>query len=414
MTSLDARNLVLPTDRLARLQPRSRAGVRAPVTTLVAALLAAALPLAPAEGQTGSLFPEPFRVEHHAEIDHGDGEVFVGDTVVDTYGGSWIVSERSDGRRLILDLARRELTEVRPSSGTYSTLAFGRLAEVSERLRLAQGLLRPEDLRPDDAASTASSERAAAGRGRRDAGSGAAGTDDPAAAELVVVDVAGGSTAGGASRTTPNAGPVTGLSGAGGTLRHLRVTRRDGAAPAAALEVWVDPSLRLTPAALEALESFEAEVLGVRLDHAGAAGAGTDIASAARELATAPGRFLAAARRQSGGAFPVRTVRPLVSTPDRAALAGVEETPAAGRRSRLTTTAEPRPLGSVADVVTRLERLDRFPSELLQIPDGLRRVPHPLEVTASYLEDERERDAALAGNGATPTVGPNVGEERDR
>lgn len=394
------RRALAPLPAPASVMPRAFA------IALAAALLAAILGSPAAHAQTGSLFPEPFRVEHHAEIDHGDGELFVGDTVIDTYGGSWIVSQRPDGSRLILDLARRELTEVRPSTGTYSTLAFGRLAEVSERLRLAQGLLRPDDLR-SDSTPTAQAQRISAGRGLRDGDS--AGTTD---GELEVVDVTGGPSASRASRTSLDPGRATATTGVVGPLRHVRVARRNAAPTDAGLEVWVDPNLRLTPAALEAIESFESEVLAVRLgaDRPTSAGSATLTVTAARELATAPSRYLAAARRQTGGAFPMRTVRPLVPPPDRAALAGMTAATHEGTQARLATTDDPAPLGSVADVVTKLQRLDRFPSELLEIPEGLRRVPHPLEVTASYLEDERERDAALAGSGETL----DLGQEGDR
>src|SRR3954468_13001252 len=88
----------------------------------LAALLALAIPAA-AGAQLGPLFPEPFRVEHHLVQDDGDGSRFVGEPVTDTYGGSWIVSQRPDGSRLIVDLVRRELTEVRTAKGVYWTVS---------------------------------------------------------------------------------------------------------------------------------------------------------------------------------------------------------------------------------------------------------------------------------------------------
>jgi hypothetical protein len=60
-------------------------------------------------------------------------------------------------------------------------------------------------------------------------------------------------------------------------------------------------------------------------------------------------------------------------------------------------TAEGVPLGRVEDVTTRVESLERFPAELVAIPEGLRRGPHPLEGTLRFLEEEAKRNAAMAG-----------------
>ena len=254
-----------------------------------------------AGAQTGPLFPEPFQVEHHLVQDDGDGNRFTGEPVVDTYGGSWIVSQRPDGSRLIVDLERREMTEVRPADGTYSTVSFDRFAELQARLRAAQGLATPEV--PKKAA---------------------------AAASVVVAEAPG------------EMRSAAGLSAKAG-VRRLRVTQGNSSA----LEVWVDPSVRLTPAALAAMDALESAASGRRDD--------------------APGRLVAAARSHAGGAVPVRTVRPLAA-----------------------------PGSQVEDVTTRLERLERFPAELVQIPEGLRRVPHPLEAAVRFLEEDRERNAAMA------------------
>lgn len=251
--------------------------------------------------QTGPLFPEPFQVEHHLVQDDGDGNRFTGEPVVDTYGGSWIVSQRPDGSRMIVDLERREMTEVRPSDGTYWTVSFDRFAELQTRLRAAQGLAKPED--PKKAAVAASS--------------------------VVVTEVQG------------EMRSAAGLSAKAG-VRRLQVAQGG----ARALEVWVDPSVRLTPAALAAMDALESAASGRRED--------------------APGRLLAAARSHAAGAVPVRTVRPLAAS------------------------------GQVEDVTTRLERLEKFPGELIQIPEGLRRIPHPLEAAVRFLEEDAERNAAMA------------------
>ncbi|HWM74346.1 MAG TPA: hypothetical protein VNQ53_11430 [Nocardioides sp.] len=258
---------------------------------------------ATAGAQTGPLFPEPFQVEHHLVQDDGDGNRFTGEPVVDTYGGSWIVSQRPDGSRLIVDLERREMTEVRPSDGTYSTVSFDRFAELQARLRAAQGLAKAEEPKKTAASSSAGP---------------------------VVTEVQGGLRS------------AAGLSSKPG-VRHFRVGRQGDSS---ALEVWVDPSVSLTPAALAAMDALESAASGRRED--------------------APGRLLSAARSHAVGAVPVRTVRPLAAA------------------------------GQVEDVTTRLERLERFPGELVQIPEGLRRVPHPLEAAVRFLEEDRERNAAMA------------------
>lgn len=290
-------------------------------------LVVAALPAAPVAGQAGVLFTEPFRVEHHLVQEDGDGTRFVGETVVDIYGGSWIVSQRPDGSRLIVDLVRRELTEVRTDRGLYWTVSFDRFAEMQAKRRAT-----PPPVEPRHRAAAAAAA---------------------APAELVVQEIAAG--AGSAVRATADAALV-GVAGSAG-VRHLRVTAR-GAPESSGLDVWVDPSLRLGPAALAAVGALEDRVLQE---------------GARAYSAVAPGRFLAAARAHAAGAFPVRTVRPLALGAGAAAV------------------------GSVEDVVTRLERLDGFPGELAEIPEGLRRVPHPLEAMLRFLEQDAERDAALAG-----------------
>lgn len=271
---------------------------------------------ATAQPGPGPLFPEPFRVTHHLVQDDGDGSRFVGEPVVDTYGGSWIVSERPDGSRLVVDLARRELTEVRVDKGTYWTVSFDRFAELQKRLRAAQGLATEPD---------AEAEKAAA----------------RPASELVVTEI----TAEAAKKSGASLADRPGV-------RRLRVTRKDNeksGAAAALLDVWVDPSVRLTPAALGAVSSLETVLSGPDAD-------------------VSPGRALAAVRVKAAGALPVRTVRPL-----------------------------PGPGAQVEDEATRVERLERFPSELAQIPEGLRRVPHPLESVVRFLEEDAERNAAMAG-----------------
>jgi hypothetical protein len=288
---------------MTMLRPRS-------LTACGALLLAAA---AAAQTGSGPLFPEPFRVTHHLVQDDGDGSRFVGEPVADTYGGSWIVSERPDGSRLIVDLARREITEVRADKGTYWTVSFDRFAELQKRLQAAQVTRTPEP------------------------GKAAAASGKPS--ELVVTEVPGGVRQANAASLADRPG-----------VRHLRVSVK-GESSGEAFDVWIDPAVRLTPAALDAVGSFESVLSG-------------------KPAATAPGRALAAARSHSQGALPVRTVRPVAGA-----------------------------MGHVEDAATQVERLERFPSELVEIPEGLKRVPHPLEAMVRFLEEDAERNLVMSGAG---------------
>jgi hypothetical protein len=323
--------------------------------SLLIGLAAASLLGSPAglHAQPGTLFPEPFRIEHHVVHDDGDGSLFVGDPVVDTYGGSWIVSQRPDGSRRIVDLARREVTELRPDDGTYWSLSFDRVAELQARLKAAQGLGGHGPVDPTSPAPAA------------DLWNDRAGTDPLAATggdrrapelDLTVTDVEVGR-----SSKDSAIGSTTGSLTA--ASRQLRVAPRNGRS-GDAVEVWVDPTLKLTPAALAALVALE-ESLTSR-----------DSRAVAPTAASHPGRFVAAARAHGGGGMVVKTRRP-------AAL-----------------SAQGEAIGSVEDVATRVERLPRLDPELVAIPEGLRRVPHPLEATVRFLEEDAERNAAMSGAGS--------------
>ncbi len=65
-----------------------------------------------------ALFARPFVVEHRIVQTDPDGSVFETPPVTDTYGGSWIVSSRPDGSRVIVDFARREITTVDASKSS--------------------------------------------------------------------------------------------------------------------------------------------------------------------------------------------------------------------------------------------------------------------------------------------------------
>jgi hypothetical protein len=160
------------------------------------------------------------------------------------------------------------------------------------------------------------------------------------------------------TRGTAGAG-ATGLLGRAG-VRHLRVSatregseRAAGAAssPVVELDVWLDPTMALGAQAQAALATLERDVLG----------------NGARDGVAA---CLAHAREQAGGAFPIRTER----------------------------AASPRALSSrVVDEAIRLEALGTVPVELVKVPDGFRRVPHPLETVVAYAEQEAELNRAMSG-----------------
>jgi len=287
----------------------------------------------------GTLFPQPFVVEHQLIQTDSDGSAFASDPVTDYYGGTWIVSVRPDGSRLVIDLARRELTEVRPEHGTYWTVSFSRLAELQEALARAEGT-------SPTVAPELESKRA---------------VGPP---EFVVTEPA--TRARRDETRIPEAKALQARSG----VRHLRVALKDATPEAPALEVWVDPQIALGPAAIAALLRFEEDVLGART-----------VPGKAREVP--PSRYLAAARQHAGGAFPIRTLR---------ALAGPEGTPQ-GTIEDLATRLEP--LESFP-----LE-LVRIADGLQQIPHPLEAVVAFAEQEAAIRDAMAgEPDAAKAAAGA--------------
>ncbi len=213
------------------------------------------------------LFPAPFLVEHGIVQTHPDGSVFVTDPVQDHYGGSWIVSVRPDGSRLVVDFARREFTEIRPDWSTYSVLSFDRFADLKQRLQRAQGP--PQDLKSGESEPEAE-----------------AGPPVLIITEVPVrqgmVDKAAGSDSGDELLDRPG-------------VRRLRVSLEqetpDMTGPT--LDVWFDPQIRLGTLALDALETL-AEGLG---------------ATAGKENQASFAKMLSHARLHAEGALPFRTRR---------------------------------------------------------------------------------------------------------
>ncbi len=219
-----------------------------------------------AQQTSGGLFPSPFLVEHSVIITEPDGGSFTSDPVVDHYGGSMIVSVRADGSRLIVDFARRELTEIRPSSGTYTVITFDRFAQLSREYQSLEG--------PPVVKSSG---------------------EDALEIEFQVSEIdPAGSTKMATAKALSTSGGVLDRHG----LRRIEVTVSTDGEPAAkpALEAWVDSSHRFSPRAMDAVEDFELEVLGATTDERG----------------IVPLKVLATARRHADGAVPVITARPML------------------------------------------------------------------------------------------------------
>lgn len=251
-------------------------------------------------------FPVPFVVEHHV-IDGSLGSPVAGETVRDSYGGNFLVSERPDGTRTIVDLARHEVTEVRPKEGTYWSLSFSRFAELHRRL--------------EEAESTGEGEK------RRAQGSG----ERPAIRIEVITEA-----------TSPASRGA--LSAAAASGKRLRASAEGGPS----LDVWLDESgPRLSPEAIAALAEFERAVLGTTDGSVG------------------PADLLEATRKREGGALAVRTRRIVSRAPGSRDDGPVLET-----------------------VVTKAAPVASLSPDLVKVPEGLRRIPSPLELVVSWAEDE--------------------------
>jgi hypothetical protein len=278
------------------------------------------VPLAVTAEAPRPIFPAAFSVERSLrEIGPAGAVEHETASVTDTYGDSYLVSVREGEDRVIVDFARREITDVAVSKGTYWVLSFSRMRELRERLARAEA--------PRDASSRKERTRAAS-----------AAVDAP----RVRVEEVRDSSSSGREALASRAG-----------VKHLRASAEGHAAR---VDVWVDPTLRLEKAALDALKSFETEVTG--------------------ELDPEPGRptlsaLISAARESAQGAFALRTRRNLVSPEGTDTGLVLEEN------------------------VTNVTALPAFPKKLLVLPETLKRVPSPLETMVAYAEDE----AALRAGG---------------
>jgi hypothetical protein len=245
----------------------------------VAFTVAVAASPAVAQQATGTLFPEPFLIEHAVVQTDADGTVFATEPVTDYYGGSWIVSQRADGSRVVIDFARREITEIRTATASYTVIGFDRMARLVRELQILEG---PAPSESDDAA----------------------GKEKAEGPRLRVVEARGGEAPSLKRASVTN--PLLERPG----VRHLQILADDpvSGATTAVLEAWLDPEIHFSAPALEALDGFESEVLNA------ATGGGKALSVAA----------LALARSEADGAVPVMTLRPI--TADRPGTGSVEDT----------------------------------------------------------------------------------------
>lgn len=300
--------------------------VRSLPLAVAAATAAAALAPAASWAQergaagVGALFPQPFKVVHQLVHTDPDGGAFPAPPTTDLYTGNWLVSQRPDGSRLLVDLARREIFEVDPARSAYWSLSFDRLRE-----------LREEVTRLDVVGPRAGARKSPT------APDAAAGDDRRPAVRVEEVGIAE-ATAAAPSVQGDGAAPATTVG-----ARRFRASRTGTAAASPPTEVWLSTRVRLSPRAGEALARFEEDVLGTDGEPS----------------------LVAAVRRQVPDALPVRTLR------------------------RLGTAAEPA--GAIETIALEVTPVAAVPAELLAVPEGYRRVPHPLETLAAFLVEDAAR-----------------------
>lgn len=232
---------------------------------LAAVALASAAPLLGQGQASQALFPSAFVVERSLrELGPGDTVEHQTAPVTEYYGESYLVAVRQGDDRTIVDFARREITEVQISKGTYWVLSFSRMRELRERLARAEA---PRDAAPKSATTPAVTKETAV---------------------IKVEEVKDGPKVPGRQVTS------TSSSSSSTGLRHLRAFVEGGPD---SVDVWHDGSIVIGLKGREALRAFESEALGDLVPRAGRA-----------SLAD----LMAAAREQAGGAVPVITRRPLL------------------------------------------------------------------------------------------------------
>lgn len=178
------------------------------------------------------------------------------------------------------------------------------------------------------------------------AGRGSQGDSGKSEPEIVIENAP----VGGAAASTAGA-ELPGVLGRPG-VRHVRVSLRIPPGKSTStqpVDVWVDGEARLGQEGLNALRELDEEVIGEPVEEGG----------------TSASRLVAAAREWGGGGVVIRT--------DRVTVGGTR----------------------IVDEVSKIESLPAFPAELLKVPDGFRRVPHPLEAMVVQAESEAELNRAM-------------------
>ena len=252
---------------------------------IVPSLLLLAAPGAQAQGApaagsgpSGVLFPEPFVAEHHLVQSTPDGDRFETEPVTDYYGGSWIVSVHPDGQP----------GGGRPGAPGGDRDPAGRRHLLDGDVRPARGPVRSAGPRREPAAGGARGRRSARdGRGTSGdhTGGGAGGARGSRTSET---------TRWPRRRSAPRRRMALRTATGFVTCAWSSAPRPSGRERG--MEIWLDPSITLRPAAVEALDALGA-VLGK--------GRGPDADAGAPSV----DRYLAAARSSVPGGFPVRTVR---------------------------------------------------------------------------------------------------------
>jgi len=268
------------------------------------------------------IFPQPFSVEHQIVQTDAQGAKTVIGPVKDYYGASWIVSVHSDDSRTIVDFSRNQLTIVDDRRGQYAALSFDRLGELKRRLDLAES--GPQEKANDN--------------------------DDRNLLEIGVSDPLSSTAKG-----LPTGGDPLAIERPGVRRIHVQASRQGKAL--AGLDLWMDPEIRLSPQALDAIERFERSMLGRTSSD------------------TEPGfqDLLTEGRHRSGGGLVL------------------------GSSHSLVFGEAPEIAGTLSDVPLKIEILDTFPTKLLEISEHFVRVPHPLETIVAHAEREADLRRRMSG-----------------
>jgi hypothetical protein len=133
-------------------------------------------------------------------------------------------------------------------------------------------------------------------------------------------------------------------------IRRVRVQVAGKQSEGPVLEAWADPRIQVPAAGRDALAELDDSLRGGDVD----------------PMVPNRGAMLSAARDAADGAMVIRTLAPAVMDRD------LDEA------------------GLVEDVALRVDPTVSFPLELVEIPEGFRRVPHALELSVAWAEEDAE------------------------